>query len=150
MLVMLAKSLLPSVPEDSLTLFDRGYYSLGLLHQWQNQGVNTHWMLPARKDLRYQVQSQLSEYDHIVLLSTSPQARKKFEGLPEILTARLTTYRVDGKAYRVLSSLVDPIRFPYDELTEVYSQHWGIELGFREMKQSLHQSLRSKKPDMVR
>lgn len=149
----LAQRLLPSVPDDSLTLFDRGYYSLGLLHEWQNQGVNTHWMLPARKDLQYQVQSQISEHDHIVTLSTSPQARKKFEALPEKLTARLTTYKVDGKRYRVLSSLVDPIRFPYDELTEVYTQRWEIELGFREMKQSLHQSkhvLRSKKPDSVR
>lgn len=149
----LAQRLLPSVPDDSLTLFDRGYYSLGLLHEWQNQGVNTHWMLPARKDLQYQVQSQLGEHDHIVTLSTSPQARKKFESLPEKLTARLTTYEVGGKKYRILSSLVDPIRFPYDELTEVYTQRWEIELGFREMKQSLHQSkhvLRSKKPDMVR
>lgn len=149
----LAQRLLPSVPDDSLTLFDRGYYSLGLLHEWQNQGVNTHWMLPARKDLQYQVQSQLSEHDHIVTLSTSPQARNKFENLPEKLTARLTTYKVDGKQYRVLSSLIDPIRFPYDELTDVYTQRWEIELGFREMKQSMHQSkhvLRSKKPDMVR
>lgn len=149
----LAQRLLPSVPDDSLTLFDRGYYSLGLLHEWQNQGINTHWMLPARKDLQYQIKSQLGEHDHIVTLSTSPQARKKFESLPEKLTARLTTYEVNGKHYRVLSSLTDPIRFPYDELTEVYTQRWEIELGFREMKQSLHQSkhvLRSKKPDMVR
>jgi IS4 transposase len=45
------------------------------------------------------------------------------------------------------------MRFPYDELTDMYTQRWEIELGFREMKQGLHQAkhtLRSKKPDMVR
>lgn len=149
----LAQRLLSSVPDDSLTLFDRGYYSLGLLHKWQTQGNNTHWMLPARKDLQYQVKSHISENDQIVILSTSPQARKKFEGLPEKMTARLTSYEVNGKRYRVLSSLVDLIRFPHDEVIEVYTQRWEIELGFREMKQSLHQckhALRSKKPDMVR
>ncbi|REL35194.1 IS4 family transposase [Thalassotalea euphylliae] len=149
----LAERLLPTVPEESLTLFDRGYYSLGLLHNWQHQGQNTHWMIPARKDLQYQVERSLGEYDKIVTLSTSPQARKKFRGLPAHLTARLTSYQVNGKSYRVLSSLTDPLRFPYDELTEVYTQRWEIELGFREMKQGLHQAkhvLRSKKPDMVR
>ena len=149
----LAERLLPSVPDDSLTLFDRGYYSLGLLYQWQKQGQNTHWMLPAKKDLQYQVERDISDDDKIVTLHTSPQARRKFIGLPEQITARLTMYEIDGKSYRVLSSLIDPMRYPYDELTDVYTQRWEIELGFREMKQGLYQSkhaLRSKKPDMVR
>ncbi|MBT2153120.1 transposase, partial [Pseudoalteromonas tetraodonis] len=73
--------------------------------------------------------------------------------LPETMMARLTTYKVDGKSYHVLSSLIDPLRFPYEELTEVYTQRWEIELAFREIKQGLNHSkhtLRSKKPDMVR
>ncbi|EWH08064.1 transposase-like protein, partial [Catenovulum agarivorans DS-2] len=149
----LAQRLLPSVPDNSLTLFDRGYYSLGLLYQWQNQGDNTHWMLPARKDLQYRVEHSISENDEIVTLFTSPQAKKKHKELPSAISARLTTYKVDGKSYRVLSSLIDPIRFPYDELTEVYTKRWEIELGFREIKQGLNHckhTLRSKKPDMVR
>ena len=149
----LAERLLPSVPDDSLTLFDRGYYSLGLLYQWQKQGQNTHWMLPAKKDLQYQIERDISDHDKIVTLHTSPQARRKFTGLPEQITARLTMYEIDGKSYRVLSSLIDLMRYQYDELTDVYTQRWEIELGFREMKQGLHQSkhaLRSKKPDMVR
>ena len=149
----LAQQLISSVPDNSLTLFDRGYYSLGLLHSWQNKGSNTHWMLPARKDLQYQVERTMSQNDEIIILSTSPQARKKFEDLPEQVRARLTTYKIDGKNYRVLSSMVDVMRYPHDELAEIYTRRWEIELGFREMKQSLHQSkhaLRSKKPDMVR
>lgn len=149
----LAQRLLPSVPDHSLTLFDRGYYSLGLLHEWRSQGEETHWMIPARKDLQYQVTRKISDNDQIVTLATTPQARKKFDGLPKEITARLTTYRIDGKAYRVLSSLTDLQRYPYDEVTEIYKRRWEIELGFREMKQSMHQSqhaLRSKKPGMVR
>ncbi|MCV2886696.1 IS4 family transposase [Aestuariibacter sp. AA17] len=149
----LAERLLKHVPANSLTLFDRGYYSLGLLNLWHQSADNAHWMLPARKDLQYEVIHQLSEHDAVVTLPTSPQARKKFCDLPDKITARLTSYQVNGKQYRVLSSLTDPLRYPYDELTEVYTQRWEIELGFKEMKQGLHQAkhaLRSKKPDMVK
>ena len=110
-------------------------------------------MLPARKDLQYQIERSISANDKIIIVKSSPQAKRKFADLPEQIIARLTTYKVDGKSYRVLSSLIDPMRYPYDELTEAYTQRWEIELGFREMKQGLHQSkhaLRSKKPDMVR
>jgi hypothetical protein len=149
----LAQRLVPSVPDNTLTLFDRGYYSQGLLYLWMTKGVNTHWILPARKDLQYTVRHQLSEDDAVITLKTSPQARKKFDGLPETIEARLTRYKVDGKSYRVLSSMVDAMQFPYEEVVNVYVQRWEIELGFREMKQTLHQAkltLRSKKPEMVR
>ena len=69
-----------------------------------------------------------------------------------LLTACLTSYQLNGKTYRVLSSLIDTLRYPYDEITELYPQRWEIELGFREMKQGMHRSkytLRSKKPDVV-
>ncbi|MDP5033302.1 IS4 family transposase [Paraglaciecola sp.] len=111
-----AQRLIPSAPDNSLTLFDRGYYSLGLLYDWQNSGQDTHWMLPARKDLQFDVIRQLNEYDAIVALTTSPQARKKFAHLPAQIEARLTTYTAHGKTYRVLSSLTEPLRYPYDEL----------------------------------
>ena len=149
----LAERLIPSIPDHSLTLFDKGYYSLGLLYHWQNKGNNTHWMLPARKDLQFKVKHQLREHDAIITLSPTPQARKKFPDLPDTIDARLTTYEVDGKAYRMLSSMTEPLQYPYDEIVDVYTQRWEIELGFREMKQGLHQAkhtLRSKIPDMVR
>lgn len=149
----LAERLFDKVPSHSLTLFDRGYYSLGLLHQWQQAADNSHWMILARKDLQFTLKRQLNKHDAIVELTPSPQAKKRFPSLPAHVEARLTTYSSNGKKYRVLSSLTDPMQFPYDTLTEVYSERWEIELGFREMKQSLQHCqpiLRSKKPDMVR
>ena len=55
--------------------------------------------------------------------------------------------------YRVLSSMIDAMQFPYEDVVDVYVQRWEIELSYREMKQKLHQAkliLRSKKPGMVR
>ncbi len=52
----------------------------------------------------------------------------------------------------VLTSMIDPLRFPPDEIVELYSQRWEIELGYREMKQGMlagHYTLRSKTPEMI-
>ena len=57
------------------------------------------------------------------------------DDLPEVIEARLTRYQLDGKAYRVLSSTTDTLRYPYDDVVDVYTQRWEIEVGFREMKQ---------------
>ncbi|MED5526801.1 MAG: IS4 family transposase [Pseudomonadota bacterium] len=140
-------------PDHSLTLFDGGYYSLGLLHQWHQQGQNRHWLIPARQGLRYEVVQRLSDRDQRVRLTTSAQARQRFSDLPATLEARLITYQVKGKPRQVLTSLLDTRRYPCDDLVELYSHRWEIELGYREMKQSLLQSsytLRSKKPCMTR
>lgn len=149
----LAERLIEHTPDHSLTLFDRGYYSLGLLDSWSKAGAERHWMIPARKDLVYTDIHKFSENDKLVSIRTSPQARRKYPALNEEIEARLTSYVIDGQEYRVLSSLTEPLKYPYDELIELYQQRWEIELGYREIKQTLLQSshtLRSKKPDMVK
>ena len=148
----LAKELIKDTPNHSLTMFDRGFYSLGLLYHWQQDGIEKHWMIPARKDLQFEVLESYSRVDKRVKLLTTQEARKKFPRLPESIEARLITKTIKGKACRILTSLTDVMRFPGEEIVELYSHRWEIELGYREMKQTLLNSeytLRSKRPDMV-
>ncbi len=110
-------------------------------------------MIPARKDLIYTEVRRLNQRDSLVSIKTSPQARKKFPDLNGEVVARLTSYTIDGQEYRVLSSLTEPLKYQYDELVELYQERWEIELGYREIKQTLLLSahtLRSRKPEMVR
>ncbi|WP_337075892.1 transposase, partial [Aeromonas veronii] len=96
---------------------------------------------------------KLGRQDALVLLKTSPQARKKWPHLPDTVEARLLTRHINGKARQVLTSMVDPMRFPGADIVELYSQRWEIELGYREMKHSLQQhrlTLRSKKAVGIR
>src|SRR5690606_21444996 len=140
-------------PDHSLTLFDGGYYSLGLFHQCHQQGQDRHWLIPARQGLRYEVVRRLRDRDQRLRRTTSAQAPQRFSDLPACVEARLITYQVKGKPRQVLTSLLDTRRYPCDDLVELYSHRWEIELGYREMKQSLLQSsytLRSKKPCMTR
>ncbi len=151
--MVLAEQLIENTPDNSLTLFDKGFYSLGLLHAWQNTGSERHWLIPLKKGTQYEVIRKLGRQDVLVRLTASPQARKKWSRLPEHLEARLLTRSVNGKEYQVLTSLTDPMRYPAVELMELYQNRWEIELGYREMKASLQQhklTLRSKKPEGIR
>jgi IS4 transposase len=148
----LAADLIPSTPDNSLTLFDKGFYSLGLFNQWRTTGEERHWLVPLKKGTQFEVIRKYSNRDQIILLKTSPQARKKWLNLPATMEARLVKRTINGKVYSILTSMTDPLRYPVADITDLYSHRWEIELGFREMKQYMLKNqltLRSKKPEMI-
>lgn len=149
----LALGLIDKTPDNSLTLFDRGFYSLGLLHQWQNTGKERHWLMPLKKNTQYEVIHSFGRQDKLIQLTTTPQSRKKFPVLPHTMQARLITKKVKGKDLQILTSMIDPMRFPVTDIVDLYAHRWEIELGFREMKQSLLDNrftLRSNQPELIR
>ena len=149
----LAADLIERTPDHSLTLFDKGFYSLGLLYQWQRTGTERHWLLPLRKGTQYRVVSKLHSGHEQVELTTSPQARQAWPGLPDVIQARLLTRTLRGKTVQILTSMTDPRRYPAADIVDLYTYRWEIELGYREMKQYLlhnRLTLRSKTPDLVR
>lgn len=136
-------------PDRSLTFFDRGVYSLGLLACVAESRLTAATGCPLRKGTHYEEIYSLGRQDRLVHLTISPQARAKWPGLPATLEARLMRRKVKCKEVRV----IDPLRFPNADIMDFYSYRWEIELGYREMKQSLLGSrltLRSRRPDMVR
>ncbi len=150
--VNLTTELIEHSPDQSLTIFDRGFYALGLLHRWQATGKDRHWLIPMRKGAQYRTVRKLGRGQELVELKLSPQAKKKWHDAPEILEARLITKVVKGKEIRLLTSMTDPLRYPGKDIAELYSHRWEIELGYREMKQYMLQNnltLRSKKPELV-
>lgn len=149
----LAERLIERTPNHSLTMFDKGYYSLGLLNRWHQTGEQRHWLIPARPDLQYEVISSVGKNDLIVALSTTKHAQKNFPDVKEVIEARLISKTIKGKTYRILTSMTDRLRFPGNEIVDLYAHRWEIELGYREIKQTLLNNsyhLRSKRPDMVK
>jgi IS4 transposase len=150
--VDLAAQLAEQTPEHTLTLMDKGFYALGLLHHWQSSGEEKHWLIPLKKEAQYQVIQRQGKGDEIVELHVSPQAMRKWGSVPKTLTARLVSKEVNGKIVRVLTSMSDPLRYPKADIVDLYSHRWEIEHGFREMKQHLlnnELTLRSRKPELV-
>ena len=50
------------------------------------------------------------------------------------MTARLVTRKIKGKDYQVLTSMIDPLRYPLKDIVGLYEHRWEIELGYREQK----------------
>lgn len=150
--VDLTVPLINNAPSQSLTIFDRGFYALGLLHKWQTSGEEKHWLIPLRKGVQYTVLAKLGRGQELVELKLSPQAQKKWIDAPETIQARVITKTIKGKEVRLLTSMTDAMKYPGADIAELYSHRWEIELGYREMKQYMLQNqltLRSKTPELV-
>lgn len=151
--MVLASDLIPSTPDNSLTLFDKGFYSLGLLNQWSQEGEERHWLIPLKKGTQFKVVRKISHRDQIIRIKTTPQARKKWLELPSSIDVRLIKRTIKGKSYSIITSMTNLGRYPVADIADLYAHRWEIELGFREMKQyMLHNqlTLRSKKPEMIK
>ena len=131
----LAEQLIAKTPNHSLTLFDRGFYSTGLLYQWANSGTERHWLIPLKKSTQYEVVRKLGRQDAIVRINSSARSRKYWPALPKQIEVRLITRKINGKIRQVLTSMTDPLRYPVGDIADLYAHRWEIELGYREQKQ---------------
>ncbi len=139
--------------DHSITLFDRAYFSAAFLLDWSQAGEQRHWLMRARDNLRYEVVQTLGEGDWLIRMPVSPRARKLHPQLPSHWQARLIQVHAGGQIRRFITSMLDPERFAAAQLAQLYRQRWEIELGFREIKQSLQQGqgvLRSRQPELVK
>ena len=148
----LAEQLISQTGDNTLTLMDKGYYAPGFLHAWHAGGSERHWMIPLKKDVVYEEVRRLGKGDSLIRITTTAQARKRWPALGKTMDMRLLTYQRNGKSYQVLTSMTDAMRYPGKEMAELYSYRWEIEMGYREIKQTMQQSrltLRSKTPELV-
>ena len=90
--------------------------------------------------------------DTLVDLEMSPQARKQDPTLPRHLRARRIVYVIGAKTYMLITSMLDPVRFPAQEVAALYHSRWEVELVFDDVKTELRESsmtLRSKTVDGI-
>ncbi|HHX9848172.1 TPA: IS4 family transposase, partial [Salmonella bongori] len=149
--ILLAQSMTASVPDNSVTLFDKLFYSADLLLTLNQQGNNRHWLLPARKNVVAETEESYGAGDRLLKLKASPQARKTNPSLPEYWYARAVTYEVNGVEKTVLTSLPAD-RYRAKDVAELYHSRWEIEVGFRNIKSSLLDNalvLRSRKVELL-
>lgn len=150
--VDLAAQLIERMPDYSLTLFDKGFYALGLLDKWRRTGQERHWLIPLKKGAQYTIIRSFSETDKLIEIRLSPQARKKWQQAPATLQARLVHQTIGNKEVAVLTSMTDLLRYPEADIVELYAHRWEIEQAYREMKQYMLKNeltLRSKRPELV-
>ena len=148
-----AKSLWNTVPDHSLVMLDRNYLQANVLVPLMSTGAERHWMTRAKSNTSYRSIRRLGRGDELVEFEVRDQARQKDPSLPKHFDVRAVRYQRKGfKPQILLTSLIDPTRYPADEIRALYHERWEIELGFGELKTDMLERLetiRSKSPTAV-
>jgi hypothetical protein len=132
-----AHELLTSIPDDSLTIIDRGFLSAHLLCNLVQAGRNRHFLIPAKGNTRWKV-IEGSADDAVVEMAVSYQARKIDPTLPKTWRVRALRMVDDkGTSRYLLTSLMDRKAFKAADLVACYCRRWRIETSYRELKHSM-------------
>jgi len=148
-----AEDLIIKIRDNSLTIFDKGFFSAALLLGLTNNGHDRHFLIPARKDLRYERISG-TKNDAIVRMSVSKQAQKMHPELPQQWSMRMIRAKdSQGNIFHLLTSLQDSKKYSAKELIYLYARRWEIETSYCELKVTMSQGapkLRSFSPEMIK
>lgn len=148
-----ARELWSELPDHSLAIVDRNFLAANILIPNETAGTNRHWLTRATKRTSWSVINKLGDGDALVEMEVSRDARRQNPELPRTWQLRAIRYRRPGfQPQTLLTSLVDPKRFPADELRALYHERWEIELGFDEVKTDMldrQEAIRSKTPKGV-
>ena len=79
--MLYAKEMLSSIPDDSLTAFDKGFLSAEILCRVTGEGQNRHFVIPAKANTKWELIDGTSD-DGMIEMRVSPQARKKYQACP--------------------------------------------------------------------
>lgn len=149
----LARPLWGLVPDYSLILKDRGLLSWWVCHHLTSQGTERHWLMMAKSNLSFRLVKRLGPGDELIEVVISHHVRREHPEVPQTMIVRRVQSARQGYRPRwLLASLLDPAKYPAEELADLYAERWEIELGYDEVKTHMLESeeaLRSKKPGGV-
>jgi len=156
----LLRTLLPRLRPGDLLLGDRYYGSYWLVALAHDQGVDALYRQHHRRVSDFRRGVPLGREDHLVVW-TKPERpdwldEATYQALPAMLTVRELRRRVDVPGFRtkdvtLVTTLVDAVRYPAQDLADLYRARWHIELDLRAIKTHMHMDiLRCRTPAMVR
>jgi len=156
----LFRTLHEMLQEDDVVLADRyfsGWFDIALVRQrGAHFVVRKHQLRPTD----FRTGRRLGRDDHLVYWSKPSRpawmSREQYDSLPDSLTLREIRVRVRQKGFRtkelvVVTTLLDPDKYPADEIANLYRRRWQAELNLRSLKIVLQMDhLRCKTPHRVR
>jgi len=154
--VSYAAELWKEVPNESLTIVDRNFFSAAILVPLARDGVNRHWLIRAKKNLTWKVVRKLGPGDELVEMTIRQSASETDETLTRGDPWPMRAIRYKRKGFRtqtLLTSVLDAERYPAEEIIELYHERWELELGFDEVKTEMlerEEAIRSRSPEGVR
>jgi Transposase DDE domain len=156
----LFRQLLDLLQADDIVLADRFFCSYFMIALLQERGVDIVSRIHQCRDYDFRRGKRLGEGDHVVewIRPQKPQwmDQAAYDRMPESIPMRELKVEVDEPGFRVASlvavtTLVDPKRYPHEEIAALYRKRWLAELDIESLKIALGMDvLRAKSPPMVR
>ena len=149
--------------KGDIFLGDKGFCSYYDQSTFKDKGVDSVVTLARRKPVSVANATQVIGENDLLIKWEKPKYNKAsayskadWTSLPETLPLRQikvsvsqTGFRV--KAFYIVTTLLDAVLYPADEIADLYFERWDVELFFRDIKTTMDMDvLRCKSPDMVR
>jgi hypothetical protein len=148
----LAWQVIKSLKKGMLCLADRYYFSYDL---WQTAAQTQSELLwRVKSNLILRPEKQLSDGSYLAMVYQSSEDRKKKRnGIKvRVIEYKFTWIRGTG-TYRLITTLLDHVAAPAEELAAAYHERWEIETALGECKTKLKGAtviMRSKTPALVK
>ena len=148
-----------SLPQGAICIFDRYFSSFYNLAKLRHRHISVISRLHHRRDPFGLIRRgrPLGPNQWLVPLELDDQSRQRYQDptLPARLWVRLIAvpFRHGGQRRRhwLVTTLVDPARYPASEIAQLYRRRWEVETRLGEIKTTLQADvLRSKTPQGVR
>ncbi len=149
--------------QGDIFLGDKGFCSYFDISSLKDRGIDSVITLarriPATEDKAFAVLGK----DDLLIKWKKPKncklichSQEERQQLSEELTLRQIKVTVDQPGFRtesfyIVTTLLDPIEYPANEISDLYFQRWDVELFFRDIKTTMGMDiLRCKTPSMVK
>jgi len=151
--------LLSQLAKGDIVMGDRGFGNFAVVALLQTLGVDFLGRSLRRSDGRRRTR-RLGQDDWLLVWKKGPRPSPwltltQWVGLPGELTVRVVRGRCPQKGFRVrrvtlVTTLLDPQRYPAQELLQAYLRRWRLEMCLDDLKTTLQlEMLRSHSPEMA-
>lgn len=156
----LFRGLWSKLQKGDIILADRGFSSYATLAGlWQQRGVDSVMRLHQMRKADFRTGRRLGPDDRLVVwhkpARTETWTVEEYAALPETLTLRMIRLKVTAPGFRtqsvvLVTTLLDEVAYPADEVRELYGRRWQVELHFQQIKTHLAMDvLRCKSPHLI-
>jgi hypothetical protein len=159
--MVLFRRLLDELGRDDLLLGDRYYGNFWVVATLQQRGSDALLRVAASRHSDFRRGKRLGKNDHLIVWrkpSVPPHylTAEQYAALPAEMILREVRGTLVRSGYRprpvvLVTTLLDPERYPREELLALYARRWNCELRLRDIKIALHMDvLRTQTPEMAR
>ena len=156
----LLRALWDQFKKGDILLGDRAYGEYTTLAGLVQLGGDGVARLHSRRKVDFRTARRLGNNDGLFVWTKSYQqseilSASEWDLLPAQLTVRIVRFTTVIRGFRnrrvtLVTTLLDPVLYPAEELIGLYARRWRLELSLRDLKTTLGmEQLRCKTPDMA-